>query len=257
MLISAIELQEWLLRFVGAFARVGAAMMVAPIFGAGLVAMRIRLVAAAVVTVLVMTALPAATAPTEPLGPLQLFKEVMLGAAIGFVVQTAFDVLVMAGQVIGLSMGLGFANLIDPQHGVTVPVIGQLYLLLALLIFVTINGHIAFIELLAGSFKAMPVGSAMLDDGNLATLVAWGGRVFSGGLQVALPAVVAMTVVNVAFGVMSRAAPQLNLFGVGFPITIILGFMTLWMSLESLAPTFGAILDEALDIAGALAHGAG
>ena len=257
MLISAIELQEWLLRFVGAFARVGAAMMVAPVFGAGLVPVRIRLVAAALVTVLIMTALPATMVPSEPLGPLQLFREVALGAAIGFVVQTAFDVLVMAGQVIGLSMGLGFANLIDPQHGVTVPVIGQLYLLLALLIFVTINGHIAFLELLAGSFKAMPVGSAMLGDGDLGTLIAWGGRIFSGGLQVALPAVVAMTVVNIAFGVMSRAAPQLNLFGVGFPITIILGFVTLWMALESLAPTFGAILEEAFDVAGSITQGAG
>jgi flagellar biosynthetic protein FliR len=257
MLTSAIELQEWLLRFVGAFARVGAAMMVAPIFGAGLVPMRIRLVAAAVVTALIMTALPATTGPVQPLEPLQLFKEVMLGVALGFVVQTAFDVLVMAGQVIGLSMGLGFANLIDPQHGVTVPVLGQLYLLLALLIFVTIDGHIAFLELLAGSFKAMPVGSAMLDDADLGTLIAWGGRIFSGALQVALPAVVAMTVVNIAFGVMSRAAPQLNLFGVGFPITIILGFVTLWMALQSLGPTFGAILDEALDVAGALAQGIG
>lgn len=257
MLISAIELQEWLLRFVGAFARVGAAMMVAPIFGAGLVPMRIRLVAAALVTALIMTALPATTGPVQPLEPLQLFKEVMLGVALGFVVQTAFDVLVMAGQVIGLSMGLGFANLIDPQHGVTVPVLGQLYLLLALLVFVTINGHIAFLELLAGSFKAMPVGSAMLDDADLGTLIAWGGRIFSGALQVALPAVVAMTVVNIAFGVMSRAAPQLNLFGVGFPITIILGFVTLWMALQSLGPTFGAILDEALEVAGSLAQGAG
>lgn len=257
MLTSAIELQEWLLRFVGAFARVGAAMMVAPIFGAGLVPMRIRLVAAALVTALIMTALPATTGPVQPLEPLQLFKEVMLGVALGFVVQTAFDVLVMAGQVIGLSMGLGFANLIDPQHGVTVPVLGQLYLLLALLVFVTINGHIAFLELLAGSFKAMPVGSAMLDDADLGTLIAWGGRIFSGALQVALPAVVAMTVVNIAFGVMSRAAPQLNLFGVGFPITIILGFVTLWMALQSLGPTFGAILDEALDVAGSLAQGAG
>jgi flagellar biosynthesis protein FliR len=231
--------------------------MVAPIFGAGLVPMRIRLVAAALVTALIMTALPATTGPVQPLESLQLFKEVMLGVALGFVVQTAFDVLVMAGQVIGLSMGLGFANLIDPQHGVTVPVLGQLYLLLALLVFVTINGHIAFLELLAGSFKAMPVGSAMLDDADLGTLIAWGGRIFSGALQVALPAVVAMTVVNIAFGVMSRAAPQLNLFGVGFPITIILGFVTLWMALQSLGPTFGAILDEALDVAGSLAQGAG
>lgn len=257
MLISAIELQEWLLRFVGVFARVGGALMVAPVFGAGVVPMRVRLMAAVLVTVMVMTALPAAPGPIAPLQPLQLFKEVMLGVAIGFVVQTAFDVLVMAGQVIGLSMGLGFANLVDPQHGVTVPVIGQLYLLLALLIFVAINGHIAVIELLADSFRSQPVGAATLGDGELAALVAWGGRIFSGGLQVALPAVVAMTVVNLAFGVMSRAAPQLNLFGVGFPITIILGFVTLWISLESMGPTFGAILDEALDVAHGIAQGTG
>lgn len=253
MLVNALELQEWLLRFVGAFARVGAALMVAPIFGASVVPRRVRLVVAAATTLVLLSAMPAAT--PAALGPLQLFREVVLGAAIGFVVQTAFDMLIVAGQMIGLGMGLGFANLIDPQHGVSVPVIGQLYLLLSLLVFVSLDGHVAFVSLLADSFRAMPVGEARFGPAEAGSIVAWGGRIFSGALQVALPAVVAMTVVNIAFGVMSRAAPQLNLFGVGFPLTVILGFVALWLAMQSLAPTFGSIVDEAVAFAAGLARG--
>lgn len=253
MLVNAVELQEWLLRFVGAFARVGAALMVAPVFGANLVPARVRLVAAAAVTSLLLAAMPAGDGAPGGLGPLQLFREVALGAAIGFIVQTAFDMLIIAGQLIALGMGLGFANLIDPQHGAGVPVVGQLYLLLALLVFLALDGHVAVVQLLADSFRAMPVGFAQIGDAEAGAMIAWGGRIFAGALQVALPAVVAMTVVNVAFGVMSRAAPQLNLFGVGFPLTVILGFVTLWLAMQSLAPGFGAILDEAFDLAAALA----
>ncbi|HVN42299.1 MAG TPA: flagellar biosynthetic protein FliR [Steroidobacteraceae bacterium] len=256
MLINAVELQEWLLRFIGIFARVGAALMVGPLFGSNLVPRRIRLMVGVAVTVLILSAVPALRSTPATLGPLQLFREVALGAALGFVVQSVFDMLTTAGQAIGLSMGLGFANLIDPQHGTSTPVVGQLYVLLALLVYVALDGHLAFLQLLVDSFRAMPAGGARLDEPAVAALAGWGSRIFSGALQVALPAVVAMTVVNLAFGVISRAAPQLNLFGIGFPLSVILGFVTLWITLQSLTPTFTALFEEAMQLAGDLARGA-
>ncbi|MFO1406063.1 MAG: flagellar biosynthetic protein FliR [Steroidobacteraceae bacterium] len=252
-LAGALATHEWLLRFAAVFARVGAMVMVAPVFGSRLVPRRIRLVLAVALTVFVLGVVPAAPAGIDPLA---LAGEMALGVAMGFVLQTVFDALVVAGQLVSLGMGLGFANLVDPRHGASIPVVGQLYLILATLVFFTLDGHLAMVGLLADSFRAVPPGAGHLDAAAAGAVVEWGGRILSGALQVALPAVVAMTVVNVAFGVVSRAAPQLNLFGVGFPLALVLGFVTLWMSLGSLAPAFETLLDDALALAGSLPGGA-
>lgn len=254
MLNAALDLHAWLYRFGAVFARTGAFVMVAPVFGSRLVPLRYRLVVAAAVSVFLLTALPEPEAVM--LAPLQVFREVALGAALGFVLQTVFDALVVAGQLVSLGMGLGFANLVDHRHGASVPVVGQLYLLLATLAFLAMDGHVAMVSLLADSFRAMPAGAARMDAASAGAVVEWGGRMLSGALQVALPAVIAMTVVNVAFGVVSRAAPQLNLFGVGFPLAIVLGFVALWLSLRSLAPVFGSLVEEAFAMAQSLLGGA-
>lgn len=251
-LSAALVSHGWLLEFAAVFARVGGVVMVAPVFGSRLVPRRVRLVLAAALSVFVLAALPPAPAGLDPLA---LAAELALGVAIGFVLQTAFDALVVAGQLVSLGMGLGFANLVDPVHGASIPIVGQLYLLLATLVFLAMDGHLAMVALLVDSFRAMPPGTARLDPAAAGAVVEWGGRILSGAMQVALPAVVAMTVVNVAFGVVSRAAPQLNLFGVGFPLALVLGFVTLWMSLPSLAPAFRGLVEETLEMAGSLSGG--
>jgi flagellar biosynthetic protein FliR len=235
------------------FARIAAALMVAPVFSARLVPKRVRLVLALALTLVIVPAGPAApaVAPLSAPGLLLVGQEILIGLAMGFALQMVFDALVIAGQTIAMSMGLGFAFMLDSRHGVSVPVLSQLFLMLATLTFLALDGHLALIETLAASFASLPVGSALGRDGVWA-LVGFATQVFAGAMQVALPAAVALVVVNLAFGVMSRAAPTLNLFAVGFPVTMVLGFVILLWTLPNVQANFASLLAAAFALVQAL-----
>jgi flagellar biosynthetic protein FliR len=171
-------------------------------------------------------------------------QQVLVGLAMGFILQMVFAGMVVAGQTIATSMGLGFASTIDPQNGVQVPVVSQYFLILATLIFLALNGHLVLIETVVESFYVFPISASVLPE-NLAWQVAsWIGQVFTGAVLVAMPAVSAILLVNLAFGVMTRAAPQINIFAVGFPITIITGFVMILLSLPVFLPRFTSLLEN-------------
>ena len=138
--------------------------------------------------------------------------------------------------------------MVDPQNGVQVPVVGQYYITVATLLFLALDGHLALIALLADSFHSIPVGTLGVTRDNLWEVAAWGGRMFAGGVLIAMPAVTALLLTNIAFGVVTRAAPQLNIFGVGFPITLTLGFVLIMFSLPSLLPQFSGLLEDAMGV---------
>ena len=140
--------------------------------------------------------------------------------------QLVFDALALGGQTARHEHGPGLRLIVDPQRGVQTPVLGQFYVVLGTLIFLALNGHLRrHRSCWLDSFRGLPVGTAGLGPGRPAALVADGAaRMFAGALQIALPGVTALLVVNLAFGVMSRAAPTLNLFAVGFPVTLLFGF---------------------------------
>jgi len=175
--------------------------------------------------------------------------EVLIGVAIGMVVQLAFEALTFAGQSISMTMGLGFATLVDPQHGADTPVLGQLFTIFGTLTYLAINGHLILLGALAASFKNMPVGAPNIDQNLLWSMAVWGARVFETGLLVALPAVIALVIVNLALGVVTRAAPQLNLFGIGFTITLMSGFLILIVGLDGLMVGINGLIASALSAA--------
>ena len=135
--------------------------------------------------------------------------------------------------------------MMDPQNGVSVPVVGQFYTVLATIIFLILNGHLILVDTLVGSFKSMPIGDYSLLPEKLWLVVLWSKWMFIAALVIALPAITALLLVNVAFGVMTRASPQLNIFAVGFPITILLGFIAMFASLPYFVPKFQEILNQA------------
>jgi len=229
--------------YVWPFFRIAGIMMVAPVFGARVVPVRIRLALTLSVTFLLAPMLPNSP-PLELslVAAIGIAQEVLLGVAMGFALQLVFDALVIAGQTIAMTMGLGFAMLVDPQRGVSVPVLSQFFLIIGILIFLSLDGHLAILRMLAGSFQVLPIGQS-LTVVSLWTLVSWGTEMFVGAVRVALPAVVAMLVVNIAFGVMSRAAPTLNLFAVGFPSALLIGFLAVLLNVGNLA----AVLTELLE----------
>src|SRR6202142_4222148 len=177
---------------------------------------------------------PAALSIFSAAGLLAAAQEVLIGVAIGMVVQLTFEALTFAGQSISLTMGLGFSTLVDPQHGAQVPVLGQMFMILGTLTYLSINGHLMLLAALAESFHTLPIGAAHVNEGFLMAVVLWGARVFDPGLLIALPAVIALVIVNLALGVVTRAAPQLNLFGIGFPITLLAGFMILIIGFDAI-----------------------
>jgi flagellar biosynthetic protein FliR len=231
--------------------RVSGVMLVAPIIGSAYVPVRIRAVLAILLTVV---ALPhvGETPDADLLSPmffLVLLKEVVIGFAIGFVLRLVIDAAVIAGQVLAISMGLHFATVVDPQQGGT-PTLSQFYVIVASLLIVTTNAHITLIEMIATSFETLPIVGGTFSPESAWLVAGLAGNMFVAGLQIALPAVAAILIVNVAFGVVSRAAPTLNLFAVGFPITMLVGFIVTLIGFRSLLPiwletaneAFGAIL---------------
>ena len=167
---------------------------------------------------------------------------------MGITIRTIFVTLEIAGQAIGQLMGLMMASMIDPQNGNQVPVIGQFYLLLATLLFLTINGHLLMIEALVNSFDKLPIGVEGLGRDAAWEIINWLGTILSTALLIALPAMASLLIVNLAFGVMTRAAPQLNIFAVGFPIMIILGIFIVIFTLDGFFPHMIGLFDKGFDM---------
>ncbi|HEY6641017.1 flagellar biosynthetic protein FliR [Povalibacter sp.] len=247
--LTSGQLESWLVQYFFPFIRIGACFMVAPIFAARFVPARVRLILAGAVAILVgpLVAVPDIT-PFSIEGVIATIQQVIIGLAVAFVLQLIFDALAMGGQLLSNTMGLGFAFNVDPLRGVGTPVLGQLYMILVTLTFLALNGHLRLIELLAQSFTTLPTGTRGLGPEQIWNVVAWGSQLFSGAVMVALPGMTALLVVNLAFGVMSRAAPSLNLFAVGFPISLIFGLIIIYIGLPAVQGTFVDSLQLAFEL---------
>ena len=237
------------------FMRLTGFMMTAPVLSNVLVPARIRIVLLLALTMLIapMVSGQAVAFSFDGASLLGVANEVLLGAAIGFTVLLAFEALSFAGTLTAMSMGLGFAALVDPSHRGEEPVVGQLYQIMAILMYLSVDGHLALLATLAESFRWHPPGQASVGPESLWSLSTLGGRLLASGVVIALPAVVALLIVNVALGVVSRAAPQLNLYAVGFPVTVMFGLVVLVQSFPILRQAFDTILRESLGNAALLA----
>ena len=253
MSLSADALTALLSAWLWPFFRIAALVSAAPVFGGAYVPPRVRLALAAALALVVapLVAAPAVD-PLSAAGGLLVAEQVLVGLLLGLGLRLALVVFDLAGQVIAQTMGLGFASMVDPASGTQVPVVSQLYLILATLVIVSIDGHLLMLRLVAESFQALPVGASTpvpLASWDLVSGAAW---VFAAGAVMALPAVTAMLVVNLAFGVMTRAAPQLNVFAVGFPITLLTGLVVILLTLQGSLADVGAVLDHALGLSATL-----
>jgi flagellar biosynthetic protein FliR len=245
--ISMDQLTGWVAGFLWPFFRVAAVMTVAPVLGVRTTPLWLRIGISAAITVVIVPLLPPGPAvdPASADGLLITLSQIAIGLAIGFVARMAFGALETAGALIGQSMGLGFAQMMDPANGVEVPVVSQFYTLMATLVFLALNGHLVLIEFLVESFRVIPIAPQSIGEQGLWRLLSWAGWIFKGAVIVSLPIVAALLLVNIAFGVMTRAAPQLNLFAIGFPVSLMLGFVFMFISLPLFAPQFSELMNQA------------
>ncbi len=248
--LTGNELMSWVGGLFWPFLRIGALFVSAPLFGASSVPVRVRILLGVLVAWLLFPVLPPVPAVDLISGEALLVSiyQVLIGVAMGFILQLVFGIFVIAGQSIAMAMGLGFASAVDPQNGVQVPVVSQAFVILVTLVFLALNGHLLLIELLADSFRLLPVGVIRPEPEQLWKIALWGSYLFAGGLLVALPAVTGLLLVNIAFGVAARAAPQLNIFAVGFPVMILAGFVLMLVLLPGLGDHFGRMMSDAFQL---------
>jgi flagellar biosynthetic protein FliR len=251
--VTTGQIEAWVALYLWPFVRIGACVMVAPVFGTSFVPARSRLILAAAITLLVAPLLPTTSvAPLSAAGFGIVAQQMLIGVAMGFVVQIVFDALAMAGQLLANSMGLSFAFNVDPLRGASTPVLGQFYSIIVTLTFLALNGHLALLEVLVDGFRSLPIGIDGIGTDGLWQITLWGGQIFRGAMLVSLPGVTALLIVNLAFGVVSRAAPSLNLFAIGFPVTLICGLVIVMFGLPSVQSSFIGLMRDAFDLLGHL-----
>lgn len=243
--VDLAQLPVWLGSVLWAMGRVAGLFLVAPVYGATVLPARIRVGLIVMLTLVLAPMAPARVDPLTAEGIATMAGQVLIGAAVGFVLRLTFEAVAFGGQLVAQSMSLGFAEVVNPQGGGSSPVLNQFYLLLVTLLFLAMDGHLRLVALLAESFRTLPPGAGAISPNGLHAVAAFGGQLFSGAVRVALPAMTSLLVVNMGFAAISRAAPAMNLFAVGFPITICLGFIALWLALRSLPGAFGALEESA------------
>ena len=248
--LDAAEIGGMLGQYLWPLFRFSSFFMLAPVIGSQLVPKRIRLLISLVVTFVLAPHLPAMPAidAVSLDAIILIIQQVLIGVAMALILQVLIQMFIMTGQMIAMQMGLGFASMVDPTNGISVTVVSQFHLMLATLLFVTMDGHLAMIEVMAESFVILPIGGGFISDNALWSMMGWISWMFAGGLLMALPAVTSLMLVNASLGVITRAAPQFNIMTVGFPFMVILGLCILWVSMGGYASHFDRFTREALDI---------
>ncbi|MBF0264278.1 MAG: flagellar biosynthetic protein FliR [Gammaproteobacteria bacterium] len=236
--------------YIWPFARIGAMFAVAPIFSSKQVPKKVLIVLAFVCSILIAPLLPPLPAVDFISGEafLIMINQIVIGAAIGFVLQFAFGIFVVAGQIFAMLTGLGFSMMNSPQDGVQVTVVGQMYVIITTLFFLAMHGHLFLLQMLFESFYKIPIGLQSIPAENLWLMISWGSQFYMHAVMIVMPAIAAMLMVNFSFGVMAKASPQLNPFSIGFIITIILGFVIFLVTLPGLIPYFTKLMEESFSL---------
>ncbi len=246
---TSAQLDAWIAAFFYPMVRILALLAAAPPFSNAAVPIRIKLILGLAISLALVPALPALPpiSPGSGEGMLILGQQMLIGMAMGFAMRLTIAAIDYAGEAIGLQMGLGFATFYDPDNTSQTPVMSNFLSLLGLLVLLSINGHLMIMATLAHSFTVLPIVGTSLAAGSWSNFAHAGSVIFSSGLILALPVIAALLITNVALGVLTRAAPQLNLFAVGFPITLIAGFVMLILSLSYLAGPLTELFEHGLN----------
>lgn len=247
--ITTAELNTLLATFIWPLSRILALVATAPILGNPSIPIRVKLGLALMITILVAPTVEKSLPQIDPstgIGLIILLQQILIGVAIGFVMRIVFVAVEMAGELIGLQMGLGFAIFFDPQNSGQIDIIGRFLGVIASLAFLAIDGHLMMIALISQSFSTLPVSSDGVTETTFTTLANWGSEIFKSGLQLSLPVLTALLITNLALGILTRAAPQLNIFAVGFPLTLSIGLLVLALSMPFYAPILEHLVQDSL-----------
>lgn len=250
MTLSVEQLIQLISTFIWPSIRISGMTLTLPFLSSATIPVRIR-----VIFVLSMASVVAPLYPDMPSIShfnyqtlVSIGYEFVLGLAMGTIIQFVFQAFVVGGQIVSMQAGFGFAVLVDPSSKASVPLLSQFYLMLVMLVFLSINGHLLMIDILVKSFSTHPVGGYQLTSSLFWQVIAFSTWMFKGAVLMALPVIISLLVVSLSFGIMMKAAPQINIFSVGFPLTLILGIVIVCISLYSILPHVNLLMDEAIKV---------
>lgn len=245
--IHSAMIEGWIINLLWPLTRILAVFSVAPILSHNALPLRVKIGLGVFITLAIMPMLPAM--PTFSIfsyqGLLLLMEQLVIGVAIGFSMRLFVAAIEIAGQLIAMSMGLGFATFFDPESQGQTTSVTQFLVIITMLVMLSLDVHLVIITALAESFMTLPI-STEAPTLNLMKIVEWGEAVFSLGLLLALPAVATLLIINMALGILTRTAPQLNIFGVGFPVTLSMGFLILALALPGMLKPIESLVQKGM-----------
>lgn len=246
---TTVQLSAWIASFLWPLTRILGLVASAPVFGNTGVPMLIKLTLGVTLALIVAPIIPPVPAvdPTSWPGLLIAAQEMLIGAAMGFSLRLVFAAVEFGGEVASSVMGFSFATFFDPTSAGRTNAVSQFLALVATMAFLALNAHLALIQALVESFFTLPISTTPMSLSAPLEMVRWGGRIFSSGLQIAMPIVAALLVTNIALAILTRAAPQLNLFGIGFPITIGVGFLAISFTLPYLGQPMENLFNQGIE----------
>jgi len=255
--VTYAQLNAWLTAFLWPFVRILALVATAPVFGNVSVPTRVKIGLAAFTTIIVaptLGAMPQATVFSAA-GVWIIVNQFLIGAALGLTMQIVFATIQMAGEFIGLGMGLGFATFFDQQAKGSTAVLTSYMNVFAMLVFLVLDGHLQVVSALIATFQSVPISSNLLGAPGWRLLANWGSTIFSAGLLLSLPVVVTLLIANLSLGVLNRAAPQIGVFQIGFAMTMLVGLLILQLTVPNMIPQFSRLFDSGVEQMGRVAAG--
>lgn len=245
---SEAQVIAWLSAWIWPFFRVLGLFTAAPVLSMRVVPRRVRISLALLIVIAAEPSLPAM--PTVPLNSsdalMVIAQQVLIGLTMGFAARVVFAGIEYAGEIIGLQMGLNFAAFFDPMSGGQATAISRFYGTTAAWLFVVMNGHLLLTAALIDSFTAFPVSAQPLAWLSTVQPQTWGTELFKLGLWVAMPVLAMLALTNLVMGLVARVAPQMNIFSIGFPITVGVGLTGLWLTLPMMQAPFTMAIERML-----------
>lgn len=226
-----VEVFDVLQQFLWPFVRVSAMLLTAPVFGANAVNVRVRVGIGAMITLLIFQQVEHPNVDLFSFPAIaHMFNELAVGALMGLVLQVVAAAIILSGQIVAGGMGLGMAQMIDPNLG-NIPILSNFFLILGLLVFLMLGGHLVLISVLLESFASLPIGRSFLSLTSIESFVSWSSNIFIGAVSLVLPILLSLLMINVCLGIIGRASPSFNIFAIGFPALIPTGLVLITLAL--------------------------
>jgi len=230
------------------FARISALLLSSPFFNSQWLSVRIRVALTLFLSLIAYSLYPISEL-AKPFSIdywMMFVTNILFGLAMGFSLHIVFQSVVIAMQTLSMQLGLGFASMVDPANGVSVPVLGQFFVIFFTFIFVTTGAHLALLQVLLNSFDWFSITSLSISDITPGRILEWGSKMFQDAVVLVVGLMSIMLVVNICFGLVARLAPQINIFSLGFPVMVVMGLILIWLSMGYITERFMVMIDEAL-----------